>query len=112
MYSNTNNNLLVKVLQKLEKDFDGKAEDELTTTKFFLDSKDGYKTLNAKMMQAYPVILECVKTISPAKEQWAVLSEPQKGTYMSTTFPKGSVPLFKNLEIFFVSFKALFYDLH
>ena len=100
------------MLQKLEKLFDGKAEDELTTTKFFLDSKKGYKKLNARMYQAYPVILECVKTISPAKEQWAVLSEAQKGAYMSTTFPKGAVPLFKNLENFFVSFNALFHDLY
>ena len=108
----THDNLLVKALQKLNGLFDCPAANQFTTTKYFLDSKKGLERLNARMTAAYPVLMELVKTISPAKEQWAIVPDPLKMRYEAVTPPNGSVPIFKNLEKALVSSKAPFHHIN
>ena len=102
----TNDNLLAKVLQKLDTLFKCKDGDQFTTTKFFQNVDDSIKKLDARMMQAYPVILECVKTISPAKEQFAILTAALKRKYDAATPSLKSVPLYSNLHRSLVSAAA------
>ena len=95
--TDTNDSFLVKVLQKLDILFNCANAEQFTTTKFFQSHKQCLDLLDARMEKAYPVILECLKTISPAKMQWDALLDAQKRKYKDATPPKGSVPIFKNL---------------
>ena len=53
--------------QRLDALFACEPEEEFTTTKYFKSHDEYYEILNARMKKAYPVILDCIKTVSPAK---------------------------------------------
>ena len=92
----TNDNLLVKVLQKLDDLFNKNAEEQFTTTKFFQKAEKSFKKLDERMQLAYPVILECVKTISPAKKEWERLTVEERSKYETVKVPWKSVAFFKH----------------
>ena len=110
--NDTNDSFLVKVLQELGNLFDCDTPNQFTTTKFFWSHRECLDLLDARMQKAYPVILECLRTISPAKKQWDSLLDAQKKKYEAATPPKGSVPIFRNLLKSLVSASISLHNIH
>ena len=102
----TNDNFLVQVLSKLDALFYCEPEEQFTRQRFFCAHDAYFKLLDPRMAQAYRAILDVIKTVSPLKEKWEKLSEPERSVYEAPIPPKGAEPTFKYLQRSLVSIVA------
>ena len=99
----TNDHFLKEVIRRLDAFYACEPGKEFTTLKFYKNYDDSYKTLDFRLKQAYPIILRCIQTVSPAKERWDLLQEAEKLTYGLPIPGKGAIPTFNLLYKSFVS---------
>ena len=93
----TNDSFLTEVFQRLDAAYACRPNEEFTTTKYFKSHDKGFETLNARLQKAYPVILDCIKTVSPAKLVWKATPQGEKDRYESITPPEAAIPAFEFL---------------
>ena len=107
----TNDNFLVQVLKRLDAVFDCDPDKEFTIRKYFCSHDKNYDILNARITKAYPAILDVIKTVSPAREEWEALPNGERSKYDSANPGTGAVPIFEFLHKSFVSVLAILFYL-
>ena len=98
-----NDSFLVNVLHRLNVLFWCGKDEEFITSKFFGSHNLGFYTLNARMVKAFSVILECIKELNPAKELWKKLPEDIRNVHEATKPSVNVIPAFQHLHNAFVS---------